>query len=200
VSGAHKPRPRDPYAEVGEASRAMIERAIETCEGRELPRYARTLLAAIHWTTTRSRKSDKVYLAQLTDIAKIAGDRDGKHTADALHLLDERGALTWRPSSSPGKPSWIGLPGSLPLQLPILTSVRGATSVAEGGPLSAAVEGLSGPPSEKIREVRGIVYSKALLPNESERACETCGRVESTGYVYGTLWFCERHRQDEVAA
>src|SRR5581483_2911393 len=163
-------RERDPYADVGASTRAAIETAIATAEGREFTRVARVFLAALHMTSSRSRLADTVYLAQLTEIARIAGDIDGKHTADALHLLEGRGALLWRPSSIPGKPSLIGLPASLAQQLPILSSVhepvdkpvdtrgatrdaRGATKTASGGPLRPESDPLSGPPSEKDREV-----------------------------------------------
>jgi hypothetical protein len=194
-------RTRDRYAEVGEATRAAIEAAIATAEGRELTRYARALLAVLHWTASRSRLGDNVYLPQLTGLAKIAGDDDGKHTADALHLAHDRGVLVWKPSHITGKPSWVGLPGSLAQQLPILSSVRGATKASSGGPLSAEIADLSGPPSEKDQDTelraRG---SRRLIWNDDRRPCFVCDRVETIGGLHQTLWFCEQHLTDVEAA
>jgi hypothetical protein len=115
-------RPRDEYAEVGRATRAAIEQALATAEGRELTRYSRTLLAVLHSTTSWSRTSDSLYLAQLAEIAGIP-DVDGKHTAEQLRLLASRGVIAWQPSYRHGFPSTVGLPGSAPIQLPILRSM-----------------------------------------------------------------------------
>lgn len=136
--------PRDAYERVGRSLRESIDRAVATAEGRELTRLARVLLAAYSFTASYSRLSDTVYLAQLCDVAKIAGDVELKHTADALKVLNERRVLIYEPSKTPGRPSWIQLPdaglGGRPSQPPLVNVPSGSPSSSsrtssEGEPL-----------------------------------------------------------------
>jgi hypothetical protein len=198
VSWSHYRGERDPYAAVMAAWRISIERAFATAQGREFPRAARVLIAAHHHTASRSKLWDAVFLAQLAELAQIAGDVDEKHTADFLHMWDRRGALIWQPSTKKGEPSWIGLPGSMARQLPLLgvateepeLSTRGATKDGLGGPLSDRNRGLSGPPDEKRRE-----RPRAGLANEHQ-ICVVCDHaVGLDGVLEAGVWWCPVHAE-----
>jgi len=188
-------RRRDDYAEVGAATRVAIERAIATAEGHELSRYMRVFLAVLHETSSWSRLSDSVFRARLTELAAIAGDLDGKHTAEMLHRLAERGVIVWSPSRVNGRPSLVGLPGSAPVQPPLLGSVKGGQLDGKRGANFDDFSAEVGPPSEKVpRRTEGIA-----IANFQDRPCEVCGRVSLFGYPQATLWYCERHRQDSAS-
>jgi ribosomal protein S14 len=116
---------RDRYVEVCRAMRLSVERAIETTEGRELPRYSRVLQAGLAFTAGWSRLGTEVWLPQIAELAGV----DEKRTADLLALADRRGVLAWRPSRRRGAPSWIGLPGAAQLQLELVTDLNAALPV-----------------------------------------------------------------------
>jgi hypothetical protein len=124
---------RDPYLAVCEALRKSIEIVLATDEGRELTRSVRAFMAGLWFTAGHSRMYDVAALEQIAGVARIPGEVDGrgeflgKHTADALHRWHDEGALIWTPSTTRGRASWVGLPGSAVHQLPLTNVVRGAT-------------------------------------------------------------------------
>ena len=89
-----RPRPRDPYAQVGAATRTAIEHAMPSLT---LPE-ARVLLALVHQLTSWSRLEDTIALRQLMDITGMA---DESNTRKAVRGLEDRDALVRIPS--PGR-------------------------------------------------------------------------------------------------
>jgi hypothetical protein len=94
---------RDPYRDVGEATRRAIERALAA---RLTPRQWRVFAAALTVTTTYSRLGDRIYVAQLAELARIPGDDETyRHTRRALRELDERGVIDWQGQRGRGRRS-----------------------------------------------------------------------------------------------
>src|SRR4051794_9104595 len=86
---------RDQYTDVGRAFRASIASALEHVRHRE----TRVLLAVYWLTASYSRLTDRVYLAQIADVARIPGDNEGngyRHTRRALSALHQAGVVFWQ--------------------------------------------------------------------------------------------------------
>jgi hypothetical protein len=110
----------------------------------KVTRQTRAHLATLWLTAAYSRLADRVAFNQLAAVARIAGDREGRHTRRALRELHELGALIWHPGGrGQGRWSWVGLPGS---------DLGGPLVAPLTGQLSLETRATGGPPTEKVRE------------------------------------------------
>jgi hypothetical protein len=153
-------RERDRYEVAGAAMRATIERAVERADRKGLTRASRVLLAVLYLTGTYSRVSDgRVYVAQIANVAGIAGDVDERHTRRALAYWADLGVIFWEPAKGAGRASWVSLvrgPEQRPLMAP-LAGGKTRPSVAgfpgeKPGHLESRNPAVDGPPTEKDRE------------------------------------------------
>lgn len=167
---------RDSYADVGAATRAAIEQALRECR---FGRQPRILLATIHQTSTWSRLCDTVYADALFELARV-DRRDGQR---GLNELVERGVIVWRPAHGRGRRSLLGLPGSVPVDNPLLMALPDPEKAGRQGHKRRVVE----PP---LRE-----GPRRSLPNPDALECTACGQVTVLGSSYGSHWFCPRHEQ-----
>lgn len=122
---------RDAYADVGQAMRLAIERFLSGAEGRTLTRDARVFLAVLHLVASYSRLADRVYVAQISELAQIVGDVDERHTRRSLQKLHKLGAIDWQPSRGAGRQSWVSLP-SHAADRPLVNTVAVANPAASG--------------------------------------------------------------------
>jgi hypothetical protein len=112
---------RDQYAVVGTAMRASIERAIAAGG---LNRLARVYLAVLYLTASYSRLTDRVFVAQIAVVARIAGDVDERHTRRALSKLARLGVIGWEPSRGRKSASWVSLTPSA-ARRPLMAALPG---------------------------------------------------------------------------
>jgi hypothetical protein len=199
-------RNRDRMAVVGPASRLAIERALMD-DGFTL-REARLLLSGLCKTTTYSRLSDHVYLAELVDLARV----ERRQARRALASLGARGSLFWKGGSGRRR-SWLGLPGADP-QLPLIAvaSSKGDATI----PLSGTSKGDATIPREEDATIplRGghhdppvqVVLPESLSTDERSPdgtcgwgKCCRCPHVGDVRWFAGQTW-CESHYREEAAA
>lgn len=104
-------RPRDPYLEVGEATRAAIEAA---CAADLAPLQHRALLAVIHFTSTRSYLTATVYLGQIAAVmygVERSVKWQEKRAREALRHLQAAGIIACAPPRGrPSRPAyWVSI-------------------------------------------------------------------------------------------
>ncbi len=181
---------RDRFQEVILAWVESMTIALETAEGREFTRDTRALAAVHLLTLGRSKLYDVVTLEQIARLAGIpdtnreTGEFLGKHTSDALKKWHRRGALIYSESTVRGRAGWVGLPGSQMQQLPLMQTVRGATTAPVltpsgspnselGEPQAPQPESSSGSPSKVEKPLAAA--AEVEMNEELERALEELG-------------------------
>jgi hypothetical protein len=77
------------------------------------------LLAVYHLTGCYSKVADRVYVAQIAEIAQL----DEHRTQKALAFWHRLGVIEWHGSSGRGRPSWVSLPNDSEKTRPLLNVV-----------------------------------------------------------------------------
>lgn len=176
------------------AGRAAIDRALSVT-----PRLGatemRVVLAVVYLTAMWSKLTDRVYLQQIADLAKVGAEAPGdaddaesverwmesrrKSTSRALRRCAQLGILIYRPGKGKGNPSTIGIPAldedlsfKRELPSPLLndtTAQKGAVEIPKGG-CSAPLPG---------KRSSGSSSSSATAPPEvaEEEDSDSVGRA-----------------------
>ncbi len=164
-------RERDAYADVGAATRAAIERVIESGGCNAL---ARVFLATLHLTTTFSRIADDVYVDQVAAIAHV----DRRKARRQLAWLSGRGVIVWQPRSGRGRRSTLALQREWktgPLMALISGEKRGPDANAKAGRFGTEKGAGGGPPTEKVSEKddeEGVVVGPESLDRSAPQPHE----------------------------
>lgn len=143
---------RDAYPEACAAARAAIDRALESgCVNRPM----RVFLAVLKLTVFWSKRTERVYVAQIAAEARIPGDVDERHTRRELAKLHKLGVIRWEPGRGRGKASWLSLEkGAInrPLMAPLSGAKTGPDRARKEGQIELENLATSGPPTEKGSE------------------------------------------------
>jgi hypothetical protein len=153
---------RDPFADVGRELRRSIERAIAAGG---LNRLARVYLAIVYLTAAYSRFGDRVFVAQIAEVAQIAGDSDYRHLRRELAKLARHGVISWEAGRGRGKSSWVGLMPQKtgPKLAPVSVGKTGPDPLGKEGQIERKNRARSGAATEKTSR-EGLPTSSSFHP------------------------------------
>lgn len=205
---------RDPYVDVGRALRSSIASFLEGTRDRR----TRVFLAVLYLTASYSRITDRVYVAQIAELAAIPGDTaaDGyRHTRRALKELHDHGSIVWASSRGRGKQSSVSLivqgekTGPLLAMVseqktgPVRDAKPGRSELEKPGQLELENRAASGPPTEKRSEK---MFRASSYDDEFEKLIKPLGwaspsqlREWDAGYGESPFGFRRCVRQVESA-
>jgi hypothetical protein len=182
---------RDPYADVGRATRISIENAIEAGG---LNRRAKAFLSALHQTSAFSWLGTRVADDALGAIARLPGDADGRELRRHLRALAQAGALVYRPGRS--GMSWIGLHGQAPMkQLPLMTAVADLPP-EPGSRVVNLPRGRGGSATDTFlseKDLRGGTSRLQLQDLEEPVCCVICEELTTFAAHIAGQWWCADH-------